>query len=52
MAKTKSKVKLDRVVIIALAIIGFLTVLDNSYRLCKEIGSTIAHHRWNMVVVK
>lgn len=52
MAKTKSKVKWDRVIIIALAIIGALTVLDNTFRLAKEIGSTITHHRWNTVVVK
>jgi hypothetical protein len=49
---TKKKMKWDRVIIITLAVIGALTVIDNSYRLCKEIGSTIVHHRWNMVVVK
>jgi hypothetical protein len=52
MAKSKSKIKWDRVIIITLAIIGFLTVLDNSYRLVREVGNTIVHHRWNMVVVK
>lgn len=49
---TKKKMKWDRVIIITLAVIGFLTVLDNSYRLVREVGSTIVHHRWNMVVVK
>lgn len=51
MAKS-SKVKWDRVIIIALAIIGALTVLDNTFRLVKEIGYTVTHHRWSTVVVK
>ena len=51
MAKS-AKVKWDRVIIIALAIIGALTVLDNTFRLVKEIGYTVTHHRWSTVVVK
>ena len=52
MARSKSKIKWDRVIIITLAVIGFLTVVDNGFRLCKEVGYTITHHRWSMVVVK
>jgi hypothetical protein len=50
------KVKPWRVVLIALIIIGGLTVLDNTWRLGRELGSAIGHtlstHRWNMVVIK
>jgi hypothetical protein len=53
---SKKKVKVSRVIMIALMVIGGLTVLDNTYRLGKELGrsisSTIASHRWNMVVIK
>lgn len=53
---SKKKVKASRVIMIALMIIGGLTVLDNTYRLGRELGrsitQTIQNHRWNMVVVK
>jgi hypothetical protein len=53
---SRKKVKWGRVILITLAIIGTLTVIDNGYRLVKEVGSSVVHavqnHRWNMVVVK
>jgi hypothetical protein len=52
----KKKIKPGRVIIIALIVIGGLTVLDNTWRLGRELGSAIRHtlstHRWNMVVIK
>ena len=52
----KKKIKPGRVVVIILIIIGGLTVLDNTWRLGRELGNAIGHtiasHRWNMVVIK
>lgn len=52
----KKKIRPDRVIIIILCIIGALTVLDNTWRLGRELGSaviqTVQSHRWNMVVIK
>lgn len=52
----KKNIKWDRVVIIILAVIGALCVLDNGWRLTKEIGSSVynsvAHHQWSTVVIK
>ena len=54
--RSRKKVKWDRIVLITLALIGAFTVVDNGYRLVKEIGSsvvhTVKHHRWNTVVVR
>lgn len=53
---SNKKVKWDRVVLIALALIGVYTVLDNGYRLIRNVGGavvhTVSHHRWNTVVIK
>jgi len=53
---SKKKVKWDRVVLIVLALIGAFTVVDNGYRLVRNVGSavvhTVSHHRWNTVVIK
>jgi hypothetical protein len=54
--RSRKKIKWRRMILIALTIIGALTVVDNGYRLVKEIGSSVVHtvqnHRWNMVVIK
>jgi hypothetical protein len=51
----KSKVKFGRIVVIVLVIIGSITVLDNTWRLGREMGSSIIHvlksHQWKLVVV-
>lgn len=53
---TKTKVKPARVIMIIIFVIGCLTVLDNTWRLGRELGNAIGHtiasHRWNMVVIK
>lgn len=50
--KGKKKVKWQRIVAVVLIVIGGLTVIDNGIRLGKEIGYTISHHSWNLVVIK
>ena len=47
----KKKVKVSRIIMIILMIIGGITVLDNTYRLGKNIGKAIKNHRWNTVVI-
>lgn len=53
---SKKKVKWDRIVLLTLALIGAFTVVDNGYRLIKNVGGavihTVSHHRWNTVVIK
>ena len=53
---SKKKVKPGRVILIVLMLIGAFTVVDNGYRLIRNVGSavvqTVSHHRWNTVVVK
>lgn len=49
---TGKKVKWDRVLIIVLAVIGSLCVLDNTWRLSKEVFNTVVHHNWSTVVIK
>lgn len=52
MAKAKSKIKARRVIAIILMVIGGITVIDNAFRLVKEIGYTITHHRYSTVLVQ
>jgi len=53
---SKKKINIKKVIIVILVVIGALTVLDNTWRLGRELGksitSTIKNHRWNMVVVQ
>ncbi len=51
----KKKVKWDRVVILALAVIGAWCVFDNTWRLTKGIShsviQTVKNHRWSTNLV-
>ena len=43
MAQKKARMRIVRVVLVILAVIGGITVVDNTYRLGRAVVSTIAH---------
>jgi hypothetical protein len=51
MKSSNKKIKGSRIIVVVLIIIGAITVLDNIYRLGKEIGRTITHHQWTTITV-
>ena len=48
---TKKQKKIVKVIVLTLAVIGVITVVDNGYRLGKELVNTVKNHRWNTVVI-
>jgi predicted nucleic-acid-binding protein len=53
---TKRKINYTKVILVTLAVIGTITILDNTYRLTKEIGNsvikTVQSHRWSTRIIK
>jgi hypothetical protein len=50
--KSKVNIKVGRIVITILVVIGTITVVDNTIRLIREVTHTISHHQWSMVIIK
>jgi len=54
--KKKGTVKGSRILVVALIVIGSITVLDNTIRLSAEMYKAVTHtfinHQWATVVVK
>ena len=48
---SKKGKKVVRIVIIILAVIGVLAVVDNGYRLSKELIRTVQRHDWSLNVI-
>lgn len=48
---SKQRKKTVRVIVIILAVIGVFTVVDNGYRLIKNIGHVVECHRWTLRVI-
>lgn len=52
----KRKINYTKVILVTLAVIGSITILDNTFRLTKEIGNsiinTVQSHRWSTRIIK
>lgn len=48
----KKQKKVVRVVVLIFAVIGVITVIDNGYRLVKEVSHTVQRHSWNLKVIR
>jgi predicted nucleic-acid-binding protein len=52
----KRKINYTKVILVTLAVIGTITILDNTYRLTKEIGNsvikTVQSHKWSTRIIK
>jgi hypothetical protein len=52
--KKQNKIKVSRIIMIVLIIIGSITVIDNTWRLGRELSHavirTVSNHRWNTLV--
>lgn len=47
----KKQKKALRIVVLILVVIGTVTVIDNGYRLVKEINRTVQRHSWNLKII-
>lgn len=56
MATEKRKINYKKIVLITLAFIGSITVIDNTYRLGRELGNSIINtvhtHKWGTHITK
>jgi hypothetical protein len=48
----KRKINYTKVILVTLAIIGLITVIDNTFRLSMEIMRTLRSHTWNTHIIK
>lgn len=52
----KRRINYTKVILVTLAVIGSFTVLDNTFRLTKEIGNSIINaiqsHKWCTHIIK
>jgi hypothetical protein len=52
---SKKKINWFRFIVIVLVIIGSICVIDNTFRLgkelCNAVTHTIGHHQWSTVVI-
>lgn len=49
---TKKKVNYARIILVTLAVIGSITIIDNTYRLGSELFRTIKTHQWSTTIIK